>query len=335
MSTSQADPLLDRLVSDFGGNYVFALDVLEQYRQDRTRLEASWRTYFDRAFGVAPEPDTPPVTVIVGEARGGASTPPLDDDRPIRGRPDAPAGADSGIERLTLARREVPTTPAAGRSKAVARISILPGDILQPIRGGAIRIVENMEASLPFPTATSDPDDPGAHRRGEPPSAQQAPRGERGRARSASPTSWPGRSCGPSRPSRGSTTPTPRWTGRPHRVQRDAGAPRDRGGRAAARTAAVRSSCPTSRTPRRWTSPSSCGLRRPRRPARARARSPPTTSWARRSRSPTPARSGPRPRRPRLMPGQGVIVATGRLDYPRGVQVDGARARSGSSASAR
>ena len=41
------------------------------------------------------------------------------------------------------------------RSKAVARVSILPGDVLQPIRGGAVRIVENMEASLQVPTATS------------------------------------------------------------------------------------------------------------------------------------------------------------------------------------
>ena len=33
--------------------------------------------------------------------------------------------------------------------------AILPGDIAQPIRGGALRIVENMEASLLVPTATS------------------------------------------------------------------------------------------------------------------------------------------------------------------------------------
>ena len=33
--------------------------------------------------------------------------------------------------------------------------AILPGDIAQPIRGGALRIVENMEASLAVPTATS------------------------------------------------------------------------------------------------------------------------------------------------------------------------------------
>ena len=33
--------------------------------------------------------------------------------------------------------------------------AILPGDIAQPIRGGALRVVENMEASLTVPTATS------------------------------------------------------------------------------------------------------------------------------------------------------------------------------------
>ena len=38
--------------------------------------------------------------------------------------------------------------------------AILPGDIAQPIRGGAMRIVENMEASLAVPTATSIRDVP-------------------------------------------------------------------------------------------------------------------------------------------------------------------------------
>ena len=52
-----------------------------------------------------------------------------------------------------------PAQPAAPATRARARSvtvpAILPGDILQPIRGGAVRIVENMEASLQIPTATS------------------------------------------------------------------------------------------------------------------------------------------------------------------------------------
>jgi 2-oxoglutarate decarboxylase len=135
-SPGAADPMLDKLVGDFGGNYVFALDLLELYRQDRKSVEPSWRAYFDEALGVAPEPEPSPVTVIIKEA-GRETPPPPADDRP------------------TLARRDVPAAPVGERSKAVARTSILPGDILQPIRGGAVRIVENMEASLTVPTATS------------------------------------------------------------------------------------------------------------------------------------------------------------------------------------
>jgi len=140
MATPPPDPLLDKLVGDFGGNYVFALDLLEEYRQDRKSVEPSWRTYFDAALGVAPEPETPSVTVIVKEAAPEPS----------------PTARESRAEaRPTLARRDVPEAPAGPRSKAIAPVSILPGDILQPIRGGAVRLVENMEASLSVPTATS------------------------------------------------------------------------------------------------------------------------------------------------------------------------------------
>jgi len=137
MSTPAAEPLLDKLVGDFGGNYIFALDILEEYRRDRRSVDPSWRAYFDAATGAPPERETSPVTVIVHE-------PP----RPSEAKAAAP-------ERQTLTRREVPATTDGGRSSAVVRTAILPGDILQPIRGGAVRIVENMEASLAIPTATS------------------------------------------------------------------------------------------------------------------------------------------------------------------------------------
>jgi 2-oxoglutarate dehydrogenase E1 component len=135
MGTTEADPLLETLVNDFGTNYTFALDLLEQYRQDRAAVDAGWRAYFDQALGRPPEPEPSPVTVIVNEAP----------------RPEA-AALESSLP--TLARQ--PTIPATSdRSRAVTIPAILPGDILQPIRGGAVRIVENMEASLQIPTATS------------------------------------------------------------------------------------------------------------------------------------------------------------------------------------
>lgn len=42
----------------------------------------------------------------------------------------------------------------APRSRALAPL-ILPGDVVEPVRGGMVKFVENMEASLSVPTATS------------------------------------------------------------------------------------------------------------------------------------------------------------------------------------
>ena len=138
MSAEASDPLLETLVNDFGGNYVFALDVLEQYRSDRHSVDASWREYFDKALGVPSEPDPP----SRGKGGDGASG---------RGAAVAKESARKG----TLVRQEPAAVSARDRSKAVAIPAILPGDIAQPIRGGAVRIVENMEQSLSIPTATS------------------------------------------------------------------------------------------------------------------------------------------------------------------------------------
>jgi 2-oxoglutarate decarboxylase len=46
------------------------------------------------------------------------------------------------------------STAIAPRSKALAPL-ILPGDVVEPVRGGMLKIIENMEASLTVPTATS------------------------------------------------------------------------------------------------------------------------------------------------------------------------------------
>jgi 2-oxoglutarate dehydrogenase E1 component len=125
------DPLLDALVTDFGGNYAFALELLEEYRRDRSSVEPSWREYFDRLSGV--------------EAEAAPAQSPQ------------PAAAASASADVTVFRAEpVAAAPAApARSRALVVPALLPGDIAQPIRGGALRVVENMEASLTVPTASS------------------------------------------------------------------------------------------------------------------------------------------------------------------------------------
>jgi 2-oxoglutarate dehydrogenase E1 component len=156
MSTSQQEQLLDTLVRDFGGNYVFALDLLEQYRRERASVEPGWRDYFDALVGREREPQPSAAAEPARETPQAASEPlPAAGTPRTPGEPLAAAGAartPASAELQTLSREPL---PAAGSSRAVARVAVLPGDILQPIRGGAVRIVENMEASLQIPTATS------------------------------------------------------------------------------------------------------------------------------------------------------------------------------------
>src|SRR5512147_1003532 len=99
MGQTQAEPLLETLVNDFGSNYAFALDLLEEYRRDRSGVDTGWRAYFDQALGRAPEPA--PVTVIVSEA------------------PQVEAAAAEAALLPTLARQTAAVTPGE-RSRAVA-----------------------------------------------------------------------------------------------------------------------------------------------------------------------------------------------------------------------
>jgi len=48
MPESLTDPVIESLVNDFGGNYAFALDLLEDYRRDRQSVDRSWRATSSR-----------------------------------------------------------------------------------------------------------------------------------------------------------------------------------------------------------------------------------------------------------------------------------------------
>jgi 2-oxoglutarate dehydrogenase E1 component len=88
--------------------------------------------YFDALLGVPPQPDD-----FAQEATTGGAL--------VQGAPAA----------MTPARAESSHGALKEKTRALLVPAMLPGDIAQPIRGGALRIVENMEASLLVPTATS------------------------------------------------------------------------------------------------------------------------------------------------------------------------------------
>ena len=282
MATPALDtPILDVLIRDFGGNYFFALDLFAEYERDRHAVDASWREYFDNATG--------------RPAGGNGAAADTAELQPVAAAPAAPvAAAAPATEPAATASSdariaEVVTTPppslAKPATRAMAVPTILPGDIAQPIRGGALRIVENMEASLTVPTATSIRTHPGAHARGEPRASSTS---------TATPTA-----------ARQGQLHAPRGLGHPARP-RHVPAPqrRLRASSRASRTASSATRCGSA-------SRSTCRRRTARRTllvpnikdankldfagflkafddagrrARARARSRPTTSWARRSR---------------------------------------------------
>ncbi|HVR72385.1 MAG TPA: multifunctional oxoglutarate decarboxylase/oxoglutarate dehydrogenase thiamine pyrophosphate-binding subunit/dihydrolipoyllysine-residue succinyltransferase subunit [Vicinamibacteria bacterium] len=130
MPADEADSVVDKLVNDFGANYEFAVGLLGEYRRDRASVEASWRQYFDRLMGVPAEPGR----AVTVSAQPAAAEPPA---------------------RVATLTRSASAAPAARDAKALMVPVLLPGDIATPIRGGALRIAENMEASLSVPTATS------------------------------------------------------------------------------------------------------------------------------------------------------------------------------------
>ena len=142
MAETAADPLLDTLVDQFGGNYVFVLDLLEQYRMDPQSIDPSWKDYFDRLNGAAT--GLPHAGPAAAEPTTAAPAP-----------AEAPRAEAAPQVSLVTTRPATSTDVRRAESKDLSLPVILPGDIAVPIRGGAMRIVENMEASLQIPTATS------------------------------------------------------------------------------------------------------------------------------------------------------------------------------------
>ena len=175
---------------------------------------------------------------------------------------------------------------------------------------------------------------PGQAARGQPQGHQRLPQPQRAAARSASPTSSATPSCGPS------PTPCPTMNntfvegadGKPRVVRNAARQHRPRRRRRQGRRhphagragAARRRHARLRRLPRRLRGPHPQGQDQQAR-RRATSRAPP-------SRSPTPARSARSSRVPRLMPGQGVIVGVGTIDYPAEFQGADASGRWPSSA---
>ena len=125
MSQQNTKPDLSEVIAEnFGANATYVEGLLSRFRSNPDLVDESWRAYFAELLG---ERVVPAQTEASGNGRGDADV------------VAAPA----------------PAASAAPATAAKPSVKEIPAGEAVPIRGGARKIVENMEASLAVPTATS------------------------------------------------------------------------------------------------------------------------------------------------------------------------------------
>jgi 2-oxoglutarate decarboxylase len=138
--------LSEVIAENFGANATYVEGLLGRFRSNPELVDESWRAYFTELLGNGEGAAAPQSTSASAPAR-------IDEARPAdNGRSDA-AAADG----QTGAAKAVAKPPAATPAPKTQQAPPVPADEIEaiPIRGAALKIVENMEASLSVPTATS------------------------------------------------------------------------------------------------------------------------------------------------------------------------------------
>ncbi|HEV2912170.1 MAG TPA: multifunctional oxoglutarate decarboxylase/oxoglutarate dehydrogenase thiamine pyrophosphate-binding subunit/dihydrolipoyllysine-residue succinyltransferase subunit [Pyrinomonadaceae bacterium] len=174
MSKNQNTTDLSQVIAEnFGANATYVEGLLSRFRSDPSLVDESWRAYF--AELLRGEPATPTTTTTSSTTTAPATRAPEGTDNGRAAAAGAAAaatttGGDAAGGTTTAAAAapatsaapaaaSAPTAPAPQqRETAPAAAAATPTETAidaTPIHGGALKIVENMEASLGVPTATS------------------------------------------------------------------------------------------------------------------------------------------------------------------------------------
>jgi len=147
-------------------------ELYQQYRLNQVTVDDGWNDLFvqldENAAHPAPDAEEPPAPAQNGTAMYAAAPAPVAEPTPVAespaplgpvsqpGAPEHAASAAAPALEPTIAPpvTAVATKPASVPAKLDTRIAG-PSDQLVPIRGAAARIAENMTASLAIPVATS------------------------------------------------------------------------------------------------------------------------------------------------------------------------------------
>ena len=117
------------IAENFGANATYVETLLARFRSDPSLVDESWRAYFEELLG-----NGQPAAHSAQAAAPGTRT-------------EVSIGSGDGSAAATA--------PVKKSQPAATAPAQQPGTEAVPIRGAALKIVENMEASLAVPTATS------------------------------------------------------------------------------------------------------------------------------------------------------------------------------------
>lgn len=143
MEQRSTTDLSELIAENFGANATYVEGLLGRFRSNPESVDETWRAYFTELLGTDGAA-TSENGRNVSAVQVVSETP-----APDSAKTEAPAKGDSSA------------TSTAAIAPAVERVTAKPAPTTEsqadvvPIRGAALKIVENMEASLSVPTATS------------------------------------------------------------------------------------------------------------------------------------------------------------------------------------
>jgi 2-oxoglutarate decarboxylase len=143
VSEGQSINLSELIAENFGANAEYVEGLLSRFRSNPELVDEAWRTYFSDLLGESGTQDNGRAAIGDG---GAAFTTQTTAPAVSTATPPAQAAASTA---------PVPQTAPASQQPAPASTPLPEGAEVLPIRGGALKIVENMETSLTVPTATS------------------------------------------------------------------------------------------------------------------------------------------------------------------------------------
>ena len=132
MSPQKLTDLSELIAEEFGANATYVQGLLERFRSNPELVDDSWRAYFSELLG-----DATTASQSSGNGLKAATV-------KSEGDGARPANQTTVATAPAVESKPIPSTPIGADAEVSA------------IRGPALKIVENMEASLSVPTATSE-----------------------------------------------------------------------------------------------------------------------------------------------------------------------------------